>query len=671
MGIDRRGMSRPGDSTNPTSLVRATGHACAAVITLLVLAVADVVLRVPFESLARSAGDAAGMIALSVHGSVLHVAPLLLVQGAFVAGALALSRRPDLARWVVVLGAVAGAICGLRSYVLLLDYVEFRGYAPFIVAWTALGAYLAIAYTLSWASRPRRVRVAVATVGALGAVLAFWANATYFPGAYHALHRSLSTVVYLLGHASVVLALGARSGRGVPWSAPAAGAALLAVAMLAAGGASARATTFYRTFTTLGRGLAIEREAMLELCASPPAPLGEDEALQLFARHSRMPALPAAFRLTDYNVLLVTAEAMRYDETSPAGRGGSGGTPNLDRIARDGAFVFHDAMSPSSLTLQAFSSLHARTYPTHAPVTILNPHWRGHLRDDAVTIAEVFRDAGYATFAALHGEVHAGLAQGFREVHVVPDPEHTPTIDEQLLAWSVEALARRRAAGEKFFGWVFFWGPHTPYVERRAPTRSERERYRQEIAHTDAQLGKLYDYLRASSLLEDTVVIVTSDHGEEFGEHGGKAHGLTLHDEVLHVPLVVRLPRVRGAAIEELTSTLYVFPWLMSTGEGGMAPAVRQSIVEDLGPMMRETGGAVVAELFGGDRRVAALIWDEHKLIHHMTTGYVQIFDRRRDRREQRDLADRDPDLRAELGPPLRRYLAQRACRSRATVVAE
>ncbi len=643
----------------------------ASLVVVPVLALVDTLL-VPRPALAESGFDVVSMLVVSMTTHVVVLAPLLVVLAVFIGGTIFATKRSGSARWLAALASTTGILCAIVSHIVLIQYERFIGHLPFIAAWLALGVYLSVAYRLLLRDTSRRLRLGLATIGVAGTVVAAWANLVLYPAGYPTLHRGLVTVMFLLAHASVALALMSRSVRArgpVRLWAPLAIAGLLVVAMLGSALASARAITLYRNFTVLGRASVIDARETMDTCFRPPRKLGAPEAQELFARHSRLPDLPATFRLADYNVMLVTIETLRFDDTSLGGRAGA--TPTLERMIADGAYAFDDAMSPSSGTLQSIASLLTLTYPTHTPVVIELPRWTGALRPGTPTLPEIFRTSGYTTFAALHALFPAALRggeRGFDHLWIQPDFKKRLTSDEQLVDWTIEALDRIKASGTKFFGWTFLIGPHDPYLHSGRETE-HRDRYRKEITHVDAQLGRIYDHLRATGLLDTTIVIVMGDHGEEFGEHGMiTAHSFTLYDEVLHVPAVVLLPQVKGSRIPGVTSTLYLFPWLLTAGDEGMAAAGNRAITEDLGPMLQEVDGAVVAELVGVDRRSVALIWEDRKVIHGAYSNFVQMFDRRTDRTEQTNLALRDFPFKREV-EAIDRYQALRACRQRTTEV--
>lgn len=632
------------------------------------LAIADMFL-VPARALTQSGFDLVSMMLLSVATHIVLLAPLLFVLAGLFGATILAAKRNAGARWIAALASTTGILCAVVSHVVLIQYERFIGHLPFIAAWLALAVYLSVSYRLLLSGASRRARLGLAALGVVGAVAATWANLVLHPAGYPTLHRSLTTVAFLLGHAGLALGLMSRSVRArgaVRTWAPAGLAAVTAIAMLGPSLASARATTLYRNFTPLGRASVIDARETIDTCVSPPPKLGAREAQEVFMRHSRMPALPASFRLSDYNVMLVTIETLRFDETSLAGRAGA--TPTLARMIADGAFAFNDAMSPSSGTLQSIASLLTLTYPTHTPIVIELPRWCGALSPGTETLPEIFRASGYTTFAAVHAlfpTTLRGGERGFEHLWIQPDFKKLPTSDNELVDWTIAALDRVKNSGKRFFGWTFLISPHHPYFERTGTGTPGRDRYRQEIAHADAQLGRIYDHLRASGLLDKTVVIVMGDHGEELGEHGmTSVHSFTLHEEVIHVPVVVLLPQVKGAIVPGVTSTVYVMPWLLTAGDERMAAAGNRAITEDLGPMIQQVDGAVVAELVGVDRRSVALIWDDRKVMHGAYSNYVQMYDRRVDRAEQNDLAVRDFPFKREV-EAIKRYQALRACRQR------
>ncbi len=248
------------------------------------------------------------------------------------------------------------------------------------------------------------------------------------------------------------------------------------------------------------------------------------------------------------HLLLVTIDTLRADAVGAYGKSPSP-TPNLDRLAKEGT-LFRRVQSHVPLTLPSHATLFTGKLPFENGVRNNGTY---ALPEKAQTLAETLSEQGFATGAGVASFVLArkfGLAQGFA------------TYDDDLgdagllRALRAEVPASRvyekwqhwlaaQPAEKSFFYWAHFYDPHQPYE----PPAAERARfpgdpYAGEIAFVDEQLGRMIEDLRSKGLLEETLVVVTSDHGEGFGEHGEIGHGLLTYQESLEVPLVLRGPGI-------------------------------------------------------------------------------------------------------------------------------
>ncbi len=307
------------------------------------------------------------------------------------------------------------------------------------------------------------------------------------------------------------------------------------------------------------------------------------------------------------NVLLIVLDTVRARNLGLYGYARDT-TPELGRIARSGA-RFDLAFAPASWTGPTHGSLFTGHYARE-----LSIGWKRPLDATQPTLAEVLRARGYDTagfVANTYGcTTERGLARGFTEYHDYPNswPELVRSaaavrkIADMLwvrkLTGNYELIARQDAASinRHFLGWLdqrrdgpFFaflnyFDAHDPYLPpepfetefgdrpRRNPwivkrpwdlknwtpddMRAEVDAYDGAIAYMDRQLGALMAELDRRGLATNTLVIVTSDHGEEFREHGRVGHGHSLYRELLNVPLVLRFPgRVpAGADVREPVS---------------------------------------------------------------------------------------------------------------------
>ena len=178
------------------------------------------------------------------------------------------------------------------------------------------------------------------------------------------------------------------------------------------------------------------------------------------------------------------------------------------------------------------------------------------------TLPELFRDAGYATAAFVENAwvTHAlGFSRGFGTWVENRSPELTEPVGqaEKTFTETADWIDAHRDQPWLAFAHTYqVHHPHTPppgYLERvtggaGAPpataTEKERDLYDGEIRYTDDLLGRLLDRLQAADVLRDTVIVLFSDHGEHFGEHGQQRHGFSLYEELLRVPLVVSGPGI-------------------------------------------------------------------------------------------------------------------------------
>jgi choline-sulfatase len=243
------------------------------------------------------------------------------------------------------------------------------------------------------------------------------------------------------------------------------------------------------------------------------------------------------------NVVVITLDTTRADRLSPYGYMDAS-MPALERLAREGV-VFDRAMTVAPLTLPAHTSLFTGLFPPHHGV---RDNADRALASSQTTLAETLRASRFRTGAFVSSVVLAsdrGLAQGFEHYVDVPTsddrrPRQLQRRGDEVMDDAIRWVDEVRSA--PFFLWVHLYDAHRPY-DPPEPYRSRHfDPYVGEIAFADAQIGRLLDHLRVHGLLERTIVIVAGDHGESLGEHGEENHGIFVYENVLRVPLIVRLP---------------------------------------------------------------------------------------------------------------------------------
>ncbi|MGK2859016.1 MAG: sulfatase-like hydrolase/transferase [Thermoanaerobaculia bacterium] len=347
------------------------------------------------------------------------------------------------------------------------------------------------------------------------------------------------------------------------------------------------------------------------------------------------------------NVLLVTVDTLRADRVGAYGAT-SGATPNLDALARAGV-RFETAISQVPLTLPSHATILTGLLPTRHG---LRNNGAGALAAERTTLAEAFAGRGYATAAFVGAFVldrRYGLDQGFALYDDEIDRDDTmagaleaerdaATVTDRALAWIGDTKG-------PFFAWVHLYDPHAPYVPPEPyRTRFADNPYDGEIAATDAQIGRLIAMLEAKGFRDDTIVVVTGDHGEALGEHGELTHGLLLFEPTLRVPLIVSAPSARpGHVIRQPVSLADLAPTIASLASipfasnvlagRDLSTAVREGTEPPSAPIYSETK---YPEMFGWNS-IAAIRSGEMKFV---SSTERRMYDLASDPGETRNVVD-------------------------------
>jgi choline-sulfatase len=250
------------------------------------------------------------------------------------------------------------------------------------------------------------------------------------------------------------------------------------------------------------------------------------------------------------NLLLITIDTMRADHVGAYGYAPAQ-TPAMDRLAREGV-RFDRAYAAAPITLTSHASLLTGLYPPG--------HGARHngvaMRGDVPTLAATLGDQGFATgafVAAFPLDRRFGLARGFDaygdrmprgDSGRLANERPADAVIDEAIAW-IDTLrgAGVSPANRRFFLWVHLFEPHAPYGDPvRDRGRTTIERYDTEIAVADRAVGRLLASLGPEA--DRTLVVLASDHGEAFGEHGEVGHSVFVYDTTLRVALILRGPGV-------------------------------------------------------------------------------------------------------------------------------
>lgn len=270
------------------------------------------------------------------------------------------------------------------------------------------------------------------------------------------------------------------------------------------------------------------------------------------------------------DVLVVTWDTVRADRVGRVINGEST-TPTWDRLAQQG-IVFNNARTVAPITLPAHASLMTGLYP---PRHGARNNGIDTLSATPPVLAEAMHAAGHATGAFVSGavlEAHTGILRGF--AHTDDDTQGTPQRPYRAGGRTVDAVLdwwHTLPAEQAVFTWVHLFDAHRPWVVTPEQwERTNRDPYQAEIAHVDRVTGRMLDALDASGRLDNTIVIITADHGEGLGEHGEMTHAWFAYDSTVRIPLLMWW----GADVPSL-------------GERGHVVSDAVSLV-DLAPTLRE-----------------------------------------------------------------------------------
>ncbi len=312
------------------------------------------------------------------------------------------------------------------------------------------------------------------------------------------------------------------------------------------------------------------------------------------------------------NVVVLLIDTMRADKLKPFNPRTRVQTPIIDQLAREGT-IFANAQSPENWTKPSVASVLTGLYP----MTHKTKESASRLPDGALMVSEVFKQAGFSTATFLaNGYVSDkfGFDQGW-DHYTNYIRENKSTLAEKVFEEAAGWIEKHKA--ERFFVYVQTIDPHVPYdppdeflklydteeytgvvkprstadqleqAKRNPPaiTFNARDRQRIEALHDgdisyhDKYLGAFIEKLKALGLYEDTLFVVTADHGEEFNDHGSWGHGHSVYQELLHVPLMFRLPGYvpAGKVVQESVGTLDVSPTVLAAA-GVAVPPVMEGI---------------------------------------------------------------------------------------------
>jgi arylsulfatase A-like enzyme len=405
------------------------------------------------------------------------------------------------------------------------------------------------------------------------------------------------------------------------------------------------------------------------------------------------------------NILLIIVDTLR-DDFLTTGFQWKVDTPNIDVLSASGV-RFANCWSEASKTRPSVASILTSLYPSsHGAEKKIDglapniPHFPGILGqhgyatvalNNNINLTPFFGfDRGYDVYRYLEPSYYLGANDAASNLVVygtlrqLVEKATAGSFWVRHYYWEGESVANlatqwlKSSPPEPFFFYVYFMDPHDPYFEHPYngkatarvvnpnPPASElpimRERYRSEIHYMDAQVGKVLKALDESGKADNTIVVFTADHGEEFQDHGGWWHGNTLYRELLHVPLIIRLPQNRLASTirTDPVMSIDIGPTLMdlvgiaypNTWEGiplfsqiADSARIRFSEVEQEGNIVKAVNQA-------------PWVWIEANPGNPRGLAVNSLFDLSHDPNEKMNLAEQNPSKATEMHTKLHEMLA-------------
>lgn len=509
------------------------------------------------------------------------------------------------------------------------------------VAFVALVAGLAGAVVFALVRRvpTGKTRPALVATALVASMVAWLADAFVLPRLYPAFHAALLVVTLLAWAAGWSLVRRTRARMPVAI----AGGVLVVVGLVFARVGARRIATEDNVRRVLLEHAPLFGRAVVVASRLAPPPSLDEEATSAASAHAdpSRPSAPArTLDWTGRDVVLLTVDALRADHVSAYGYARKT-TPNVDRLAARGALFAH-AYCPTPHTSYSVASLMTGKY--------MRPLLALGVGSDSETWADLLRHYGYRTAAFYPPAVFFIDTHKFtalRDRSLGFEYAKVEFAGRELRKAQVRGYLEHAPKDKPLFLWLHAFEPHEPYeMHAEHPFSGEPavDAYDSEIAEADAIVGDVVDAVEAAR--PGAVVVFTADHGEEFGDHGGRYHGTSVYEEQVRVPLVVVGPGVAPRVIDAPVQTIDVLPTVLSALDVPMPARIRG---RDLGPWLAgkstdDARGFAFAET-DDDTLVAS---GDDRLVCARRIAACTLFDVAKDPEEKRPVVDR-PERIAEL----------------------
>ena len=377
------------------------------------------------------------------------------------------------------------------------------------------------------------------------------------------------------------------------------------------------------------------------------------------------------------NVIVIFVDTLRFDHLGFTGyqRDGKSLTPRIDAFAQQ-AVVFRHAYSQAPNTPRSVPSFLTSRYPSQLAVDKQFKDYATIL-DDNETLFEALKPAGFHTIGETSHfyfcddrctdvmntdgkPMRTNITQGADEwdntgALPIPGSNHD-TAGPRIVAKTLKKLDDLAQSKQKFAMFVHLFEPHSTYMTHEGFTYTQHgtaslvEKYDYEVAFEDALVGQLLDELDKNGLAKNTTVVLMADHGEAFGVHPGEAgffHGMSLYDELLHVPMMFRVPGAKPCMRDDVVQLVDLAPTIAALF-GVTAPStwVGRSLVPALecGKLAPEPAFAEMLPAPEWNHEAKSMITADakHHVFYRISDSRYEIYDLEHDPEERKDLSDSD-----------------------------
>jgi arylsulfatase A-like enzyme len=357
------------------------------------------------------------------------------------------------------------------------------------------------------------------------------------------------------------------------------------------------------------------------------------------------------------NVLFVSIDSLRAD--MPWTGYPRAIAPNLTKLAEE-SVVYTNAYSVSSYTAKSVAAFLSGRYPS---TLYRSGYFFANYSKANLFFSELLQEKGIRTLG-WHSHMYfgrgKGLELGFDVWELVPGITFDPQTDnhvtsEKMTKLGIEVLTKSENTQKQFFAWAHYMDPHDQYIKHsESPDfgRKGRDLYDSEVFFTDLWLGRFLDFCKTQPWWKNTVLIISADHGEAFGEHDMYRHAFEIWEVLVRVPLMIKAPGAVPRRIEERRSMIDFAPTVMDLlGQPPVPSFVGESLTAEIYGAPPKHRDVIILELAEDSHNPhrRGIISGDYKLVVYDSGWKQQLFNLKEDPGESKDLAKSEPEKLAEL----------------------